>query len=265
MAPLKVGHKGAARLAPGNTLESFDAALAAGVDMIEFDVLSEYRDGSGRLLLAHDYGDLAERPALTLEQALAHLARDAYAGVALDVDVKLPGYGPRVARALREAGMLERSLLSSMFPKDLDVIRAAEPALRLGWSVPRVGRDYTTDRLTMLPALAILQVIRRRLPAQAREALRSGRVHAIMAHWRVVTNALVASVRGAGGDLYVWTVDDPALVRRLSAMPVTGIITNDPRVFAAAADDAQLRSPLRDPLAASGEGGPPASLPDAAG
>ena len=33
--PLKrIGHKGADLIAPGNTLESFDAALAAGVDMV---------------------------------------------------------------------------------------------------------------------------------------------------------------------------------------------------------------------------------------
>ena len=35
----RVGHKGADHIAPGNTLASFDAALAAGVDMVEFDVL----------------------------------------------------------------------------------------------------------------------------------------------------------------------------------------------------------------------------------
>jgi glycerophosphoryl diester phosphodiesterase len=240
MPPLKVGHKGAAELAPGNTIAGFQAARAVGVDMIEFDVLSEHRDGSGRLLLAHDYEDLAGRAAITLEEGLAHLAGDAYAGIALDVDVKLPGYAPRVAAALRETGLVERSLVSSMFPEDLDVIAAAEPALRRGWSVPRVRRDYTNDTLTMLPALAVLQVMRLRLPSQARQALRSGRVHAIMAHWRVVTSALAATVAGAGGELYVWTVDDPALVRKLSAMPVTGIITNDPRVFAAPADSKPL-------------------------
>src|SRR6185436_12056098 len=51
----RIGHKGADLIAPGNTIESFDAALAAGVDMVEFDVLPEDRDGSGRLVLAHDY------------------------------------------------------------------------------------------------------------------------------------------------------------------------------------------------------------------
>ena len=34
-----VGHKGADLIAPGNTLESFKAAVEAGVDTIEFDVV----------------------------------------------------------------------------------------------------------------------------------------------------------------------------------------------------------------------------------
>ena len=29
-----------------------------------------------------------------------------------------------------------------------------------------------------------------------------------MAHWRLVTPRLVRSVRRAGGELYVWTVDE---------------------------------------------------------
>jgi glycerophosphoryl diester phosphodiesterase len=61
------------------------------------------------------------------------------------------------------------------------------------------------------------------------------RVDAIMAHWRVVTRALVRAVRQGGGDLYVWTVDDAAHIARLTAMGVDGIITNDPRLFEAAA------------------------------
>ena len=59
--PRRVGHKGAADIEPGNTLASFDAALRHGVDMIELDVLSEHSDGSGRLLVAHDYEDAARR------------------------------------------------------------------------------------------------------------------------------------------------------------------------------------------------------------
>src|SRR5207245_3342955 len=89
--PRRVGHKGAAHIEPGNTLARFDAALRHGVDMIELDVLSEHPDGSGRLLVAHDYRDLQRRAPLSLEQALEHLSGEAFAEVELDVDIKLPG------------------------------------------------------------------------------------------------------------------------------------------------------------------------------
>jgi glycerophosphoryl diester phosphodiesterase len=232
-APRKVGHKGAAHLAPGNTFASFEAAVRAGVDMIEFDVLSERPDGGGELLLAHDYSALhAAHAPLTLREGLEHLASEAYAGIELDVDVKLPGYGARVVTELRDTGLIERSLVSSTYPEDLDAMRAIEPALRVGWSVPRARRDYTENRLTLLPALVMLAAFRAWLPRRAQQVLRAGRFDAIMAHWRLVTPALVQAVAAGGGELYVWTVDDAALMERLTAMGVQGIITNDPRLFA---------------------------------
>ena len=53
-----------------------------------------------------------------------------------------------------------------------------------------------------------------------------------MAHWRLVSAELVRDGRrAAGGELYVWTVDDAERIRTLEAMGVTGVITNDPRLF----------------------------------
>ena len=146
--------------------------------------------------------------------------------------MKLPGYELRVLDALREVGLIERTLISGMFPTGWRGSARAEPALRLGWSVPRVRRDYTTDMLTAIPALAILTGYRALLPRRARAALREGRFDAIMAHWRVVTPALVRAVAEGGGELYVWTVDDARMIAKLTAMGVDGIITNDPRLFA---------------------------------
>jgi glycerophosphoryl diester phosphodiesterase len=231
--PRRVGHKGAAHLAPGNTLASFDAALAHDVDMIEFDVLSEKVDGSGRLLVAHDYEDMRSRTPLTLDQALEHLAGEEFAHVEIDLDVKLPGYELQVLDSLRAVGLVDRTLVSGMYPSALARVRAAEPSLRLGLSVPRVRRDYTTDLLTAIPALAILTGYRAMLPRHARAALDAGEVDAIMAHWRVVTPALVRAVVGVGGELYVWTVDDAARISKLTELGVSGIITNDPRLFVA--------------------------------
>ena len=154
--PRRVGHKGAAHIEPGNTFASFDAALHHGVDMTELDVLSEHADGSGRLLVAHDYEDIRSRTPLSFGQALEHLAGEAFAGLELDVDVKVPGYERRVVEALREFGLISRTIISGMFTDSLAQIRALEPGLRLGWSVPRVRRDYTTTMLTAIPALAAL-------------------------------------------------------------------------------------------------------------
>jgi glycerophosphoryl diester phosphodiesterase len=53
-----------------------------------------------------------------------------------------------------------------------------------------------------------------------------------MAHWALVTPRLVDAVGGAGGELYVWTVDDARRIEALERLGVTGVITNDPRLFA---------------------------------
>ena len=229
----RVGHKGADLIVPGNTPASFDAAVAAGVDMIEFDVLPEdWREpGTTRLVLAHDYShDLATAP--TLEEGLAHLASPAFDGIDLDVDLKVPGYEHRVVEALREHGLVERSLISSQFMRSLVRVRELEPRLRLGWSVPRARRDYTKSKLWLVPALAGRALLRQLLPGRATKALGQKRCDALMVHYRLVTPGLVRAVERAGGELYVWTVDDAARIERLEAMGVSAIISNDPRLFA---------------------------------
>jgi glycerophosphoryl diester phosphodiesterase len=229
----RVGHKGADLIAPGNTFASFDAAREAGVDMIEFDVLPER--GSNRLILAHDYEDAAARMPHTLEEALAYLAQQAFAGIEFDVDLKLPGFELRVVEALRAAGLLERALISSQYRSSLALIRGGEPAVRLGWSVPKLRRDPFRSRAWRVPALAIAAGMRTALPWRAAAAIRAGRCDALMVHWRLVTPRLVRAVVAAGGEVYVWTVDELPRLRALEAIGVTGVITNDPRLFAALA------------------------------
>ena len=129
----RVGHKGADLIAPGNTYASFDAARDAGVDMIEFDVLPA--KAGRRLMLAHDYEDAAGRAPHTLEEGLDHLAGDAFAGIELDVDLKLPGYELEVLDALRDRDLLDRALISSQYRSSLAVHprrRAARAARVVG-------------------------------------------------------------------------------------------------------------------------------------
>jgi glycerophosphoryl diester phosphodiesterase len=226
---IRVGHKGADLVAPGNTLESFEAALEHGVDMIEFDVL---RARDGRLVLAHDYADSERRTCVTLEEGLAHFAGEAYEGVELDVDLKLPGYEREVVEGLARHGLMERSLVSTMYVESLDRLGELAPGLRRGWSVPRVRRNYLTAPLAVrIPVYVLARYMRARMPSLAAARIRSGGCEALMSHQILVSRRLVSAVHAAGGQLYVWTVDDAPRIRALEALGVDGVITNDPRLF----------------------------------
>ena len=226
----RVGHKGADLIAPGNTIASFEAAAGAGVDMIEFDVLPEHLDGTGELFLAHDYKDLERRrdSALTLAEGLDHLCGT---GLELDVDLKLPGYEERVVEEIRSRDASERVLVSTMEDATLRRMREIAPEIRLGWSVPRVRRDPFRSPFTAVPAYGMLQIIKRVIPRRAAAAIFAGRVDAIMAHRLLVTPALARAVREVGGELYVWTVDGAEEIAAFRELGVTGVITNDPRLF----------------------------------
>ena len=107
--------------------------------------------------------------------------------------------------------------------------------MRLGWSVPKLRRDPFRSRTTTVAALAAAQALRVVLPARAEAAIRAKRCDALMVHWRLVSRRLVESVRRVDGDLYVWTVDELSRLVALEKLGVTGVITNDPRLFAALA------------------------------
>jgi len=214
-SPQRVGHKGAGQLAPGNTVASFDAALAAGVDVIEFDVLRR----RGRLVLAHSAWDARRRPCLTLDDGLAALAAPRYAGILFNVDLKRPGYEAAVVAALRCAGLLDRVLVSSQFARCLDRVRRLEPGVRVGISV---GGWISRRRHRW----------NRRLEQRVGAAIAAGRFDCLMAHHRLVDSELVARMAAAGGEVYAWTVDSPIAIERLALAGVAGIATNDPRLFA---------------------------------
>jgi glycerophosphoryl diester phosphodiesterase len=227
----RVGHKGADHIAPGNTFASFAAALQAGVDMIEFDVLAEHPDGSGELWLAHDWEDATQRTPHTLDEGLAHFADAAYNGVELDVDMKFGGYEERVVRALREHGLAGRALISTTENSSLGLLRERHPDIPLGWSLPRMRNDPLRNPLIAMPAVAVLLYVRHALPGVAANRIRRGEIEALMAHWRLITPRLAQAIARVGGQLYAWTVDDANRIADLERIGVTGVISNDPRLF----------------------------------
>jgi glycerophosphoryl diester phosphodiesterase len=138
-----VGHKGADLIAPGNTVESFHAAVEAGVDMIEMDVLwlqdahlpLEQRHP---LVVAHDWEDAGRRTPLKLTEALDAFLAPPLQEVEIDLDIKLPGREEELVDALRERGLMERAMISTMEMHTLKRILELAPELRRGWTYPKV-------------------------------------------------------------------------------------------------------------------------------
>lgn len=228
---LRIGHKGADAIVRGNSLESFDTALECGVDLIEFDVLSTQRDGTGALMLAHDFNAITAPGTVPLADGLAHLAGERFSGVRFNVDLKLRGFERQVVELLREYDLESRSLISTMEVESLPLIRQASSSAKLGLSVPKVKRNWAEHWATRPVAVGTLMVLRRRVPKLIARAIRAGGIDACMSHQSLVTPYFVEQVHDAGGELYVWTVDHAADIARFAAMGVNGVASNDPRLF----------------------------------
>jgi glycerophosphoryl diester phosphodiesterase len=202
----------------------------AAWDMVELDVLARGEE----LLVAHSPVDLEHPRPLRFADALIALRDLLPSSVELNVDVKGTGYERAVLDTLLSLDLVDRTLVSTMEPSTLRLLRTAAPELRLGLSVPKARRDYLSHPLTRPVAHLMMAYLRRVLPTRAAHAVSSGLCDAIMAHWGVVTPSLVSAVHRADGELYVWTVDDPRRLRSLQAFGVRAVITNDPDLFARA-------------------------------
>ncbi|HEU5105965.1 MAG TPA: glycerophosphodiester phosphodiesterase [Solirubrobacterales bacterium] len=236
-----VGHKGADLIAPGNTLESFRAAVEAGVDTIEMDVLwlpdahlpMEQRHP---LVIAHDWEDAGRRTPLTLTEALDAFLEPPLDKVEIDLDIKLPGREEDVVEALGERGLIERAMISTMELHTLGRILELQPALRRGWTYPKVTKDWTAKRWARGPMLAAMVAMRHRLPGLAAQKLPQFGVEAMWVYHPLVTPRLARICSLAKVELIAWTVDDLPRMQKLVAAGVDGIVSNDPRLFARLAD-----------------------------
>ncbi len=232
-----VGHKGADLIAPGNTVESFHAAVEHGVDTIELDVLW-LRDAHlpleerASLVVAHDWHDAERRKPLTLAEALDAFTEPPLDRVEIDIDIKLPGREEEIVEALGERGLVERAMVSTMEMYSLGRIRELQPALRRGWTYPKVTRDWTSKRWARGPMLAALVAMRHRLPGLAAEKLPKLGVEAMWVYHPLVSRRLARIAEIAGVELIAWTVDDLPRMRKLIDAGVHGICSNDPRLFA---------------------------------
>ena len=225
----RIGHKGADSIRPGNTLESFEAAVAAGAEMIELDVLRPRAEfataatGAGRppgrrrrpgarCWSRHDWGDAARREPLTLDAVLDAFTRPPLDRVQIDCDLKIAGREDEVVAALRKRG-------TDRAGGDLDhgglepagARASSSPDLPRGWTLPKVTRDWNSIPWAK-PAGARGARLAAEAPAGDRRAVarrrwecgRSGPIEP------VVTGRLARACHDAGLELIAWTVDDLA-------------------------------------------------------
>jgi glycerophosphoryl diester phosphodiesterase len=210
--PLCIGHRGAAALAPANSRAAIEAALEAGVDVVEIDVFG--LPGRG-LVLTHSARELSAEP-LALDEALK-LVASSRAGVLLDV--KNQGYERDLVATVGRHQLVERALVST---NDLSVLRAVaalEPALARSVTYPRNrGRASALARVP------------RALPWRIGALLASVGATAATLNYRIVTSAVVDRCHLLGAAVLVWTVNDEGLRRRLEQLGVDGLITDDPAI-----------------------------------
>ena len=231
-----VGHKGADLIVRGNTVESFKAAVEAGADTIEFDVIW-VRDANlpleqrAPLMVAHDWAAQAAHPPLTVNEALDAFLEPPLDKVEIDLDIKLPGREEEFVDALRERGLIDRAMISTTEMHVLKRVLELEPNLRRGWTHPKARRDYMR-RPWVKPALqAALVGMRLQLPGLAAEKLPQLGVFAMWVYEPLASAKLARICHLAGVELIAWTVDDEPRMRKLVEMGVDGLVSNDPRLY----------------------------------
>ena len=232
--PRLIGHRGAAAVAPENTLAGLRAAADMDVRWVEVDArltadgvpvlmhdatLDRTTNGTGNIrdtafadLMALDAGSwfdvrFADEPVPTLAQAMT-LAADL--GCCLNIELKpdLDAAGPIAEAVVRAVSGRDGPFLVSCFETHcLAAVRTAAPALPLA---------LNDDELTggNLAAAAELDCVALHLKAEGASAAALARIHE------------------AGMAAGVFTVNDTASAQRLWAAGADYLFTDDPRALA---------------------------------
>ena len=213
-----IGHRGAAALAPENTLAALEAAVEAGADLVEFDV----DDG---LLLRHP-GVAATEP-LSLDEALAYLATTA---IGIHLDLKPVGVEAEIGAALERHGLTSRSIVSSTSVRSLRALAGTAPGLQraIGYPQDRHGVSSIPWPAPLVRAgrVAIRPYVRMRVG----QLLSATGAEALALHQALVTPAVMRQARSRGVAVIAWTVNDPGRIEALARLGIDAIVCDDPQM-----------------------------------
>jgi glycerophosphoryl diester phosphodiesterase len=210
---------------PENTASSFRAALAAGATYIETDVVGS-RDGFA--VISHDTTldrisnrtgpvgaltaaelatvDLGGEGFITLNQAL-----DMFPDARFNIDVKDEAAIEGVVSAVRDAEALDRVLVTSFSAARRRATTAKLPGVASSPSATEFATIAALIGMGITPPLPLVHAVQ--IPERANGLT-------------FVTERLVERYHRAGLEVHVWTVNDEATMRRLLALGVDGIVTD---------------------------------------
>lgn len=233
-----VAHRGESFDAPENTLAAIELAWKLGADAVEIDC---HLTADGKLIVCHD--STTERTAgtkLVIRQCTAErlrqldvgrwkgekwagqrmpLVEEALAtvppGKRMLIEMKCGVEGvPALEAALRASGRQPRQYMVVSFHRDV----IAEVARRLPEHRTLLISDLKKDRQTGEWSPTVEQLIA--------DAQRIGATGISVAAREPVNREFVRKAREAKLEFHVWTIDDPALARRMVEYGVDGITTN---------------------------------------
>jgi glycerophosphoryl diester phosphodiesterase len=210
-----VAHRGGWGEAPQNSLDAFERAIGLGCDGIELDIR---RTADGRLVIVHD-ARVAARPVgrLTHEQ-LRTRVKDGQAPL-LDEVLELVAGRAIIDLELKEAGY-ESEIMATVarhLTPDRYVITSFRDAV-----LPAVKRSVPEARTGLLvgPRLRVRELDRR---------IRQARVDFLAPHVALTRRGILGWAGDRRLPVWLWTVNDPRLLRRLRRDDrVAAVITDRP-------------------------------------
>ncbi len=238
--PRVMGHRGAAALAPENTLAGLRAAAAAGLAWVEFDVMLT---GDGVPVLFHD-DSLARttgRNALMAKTSFSDLA-SLEAGAWFGPEFKgepVPGLEEALRLAL-DLNLRPNIEIKPTPGRDKETVVAVLEVLARCWPDERPGPLISSFSRTCLAAArkqaghlprALLAWW---LPPDWRRASVRLKCSALHIAGKRLTAQRVRKIKEAGFNVAAFTVNDPEQARELISWGVDCIITDAPQRIAAA-------------------------------
>jgi glycerophosphoryl diester phosphodiesterase len=213
----RIGHRGAPRERPENTLDGFLLAIERGADAVELDV---HMSNDRQVVVHHDDTidgiPIADIGWSDLEtDAAAHVPR-------LDDVLEAIGDTAAVYIELKGRG-IERGVI--------DVARKHGRRYAMH-SFDHAAIERVAELAPDIPRGVLLDKGTANAPGALRRAVQQTRARDAWPHWSLVTEDFIAEARTLGVRVLVWTVNSPDVATRLLDLGVDGICTDDVRILA---------------------------------